>query len=52
MPNGKHKHALLMGANMAKLKPATIQALMRSDTLQTLLRDLGYDWFGRERARR
>ena len=52
VPNGKHKHALLMGANMAKLKPATIQALMRSDTLQTLLRDLGYDWFGRERARR
>ena len=46
VPNGKHKHTLLIGKNMAKLKPATITSLMKDATLQKLLKDLGYDWFG------
>ena len=47
VPNGKHKHALLTGANIAKLKESTIRKLMQNSRLQALLNDLGYDWFGR-----
>ena len=47
VPNGKHKHALLTGANIAKLKESTIRNLMHNSRLQALLNDLGYDWFGR-----
>lgn len=49
VPNGKHKHALVMGANMAKLKLSTIRELRRIPVLQELLQDLGYDWFGYDR---
>jgi hypothetical protein len=48
VPNGKHKHALVMGANMAKLQSSTIQTLRSHVRLQTLVRDLGYNWFGHD----
>lgn len=48
VPNGKHKHTLLAGANMAKLKPKTIRMLQQHTQLQALLTDLGYGWFGHE----
>ena len=48
VPNGKHKHVLLTGANIAKLKPATIRKLRQHPPLQELLRDLGYGWLGHE----
>ena len=47
VPNGKHKHTLLIGANLAKLKPNTIRQLQQDAALDSLLQGLGYDWLGR-----
>lgn len=46
VPDGKHKHALHPGANIAQLKPETIRRLAQDARLSSLLADLGYDWFG------
>ena len=48
VPNGKHKHALRTGANIAKLKRATIRRLRKEEALTALLSDLGYGWFGHD----
>ena len=50
IPDGKHKHALLTGSNIAKLKGKTIGHLVRIDELKQLLDRLGYDWFGHDRT--
>ena len=50
VPDGKHKHALHTGANIAKLKKDTIQQLMQDAQLKLLLKELGYDWLGHDRG--
>ena len=44
--DGKHKHGMFTGANIAKLRLSTVQILVRHAELQEVLRDLTYDWFG------
>ena len=46
VPDGKHKKSLVAGSNMRKLQRSTIRELVRNERLGSLLRDLGYDWFG------
>jgi len=46
VPDGKHKHAVHKGANIAKLKPETVRKLVAHKGLAELLRDLNYDWLG------
>ena len=46
VPDGKHKHAVHKGANIAKLKPETVRKLVAHPGLKTLLQDLNYDWLG------
>ena len=48
VPNGKHKHALVMGANIAKLKSSSIRILRQNSVLNGLLQGLGYDWMGHD----
>ena len=50
VPDGKHKHALVAGSNIRKLRPTTVQQLTRDTRLSGLLSDLGYDWFGLDRV--
>ena len=49
VPDGKHKHTLVAGSNMAKLKAHTLAQLMRNEQLKQLLRRLGYSWLGHEK---
>ena len=49
--DGKHKHGMFTGANIAKLKQSTVQALVQHAELREVLRDLTYDWFGFDRGR-
>lgn len=49
VPDGKHKHTLVAGSNMAKLEAETLAQLMRDEQLKALLRQLDYDWLGHER---
>ena len=49
--DGKHKHGMFTGANIAKLKQSTVQALVQHAELQEVLLDLTYDWFGFDRGR-
>ena len=49
--DGKHKHGMFTGANIAKLKQSTVRTLVRHEGLNELLRDLTYDWFGFDRGR-
>ena len=46
--DGKHKNSLVAGSNMKKLRPETVQLLMRDQRVDSLLRGMGYDWFGRK----
>lgn len=48
VPDGKHKHTLTKGANIAKLKRSTVRHLMRQRRLRSLLSDLSYDWLGHD----
>jgi hypothetical protein len=49
--DGKHKHGMFTGANIAKLKQSTVHALVQHAELQEVLRGLTYDWFGFDRGR-
>jgi hypothetical protein len=49
--DGKHKHGMFTGANIAKLKQSTVRTLVQHEGLNELLRDLTYDWFGFDRGR-
>ena len=49
--DGKHKHGMFTGANIAKLKQSTVQTLVQHAELQEVLRGLAYDWFGFDRGR-
>ena len=46
VPDGKHKHTLKMGGNIAKLKPSTIRHLVRNHRIKATLSKLSYDWLG------
>lgn len=46
VPDGKHKHTLKMGANIAKLKQSTIRHLMKNHRVKLTLGKLEYDWLG------
>ena len=50
VPDGKHKQTLRKGANIAKLRRSTIDRLVRDVELSSVLRQLGYDWFGHDRG--
>ena len=47
--DGKHKHGMFTGTNIAKLKQSTVRALVQNEGLQIVLRGLAYDWFGFDR---
>ena len=49
--DGKHKHGMFTGANIAKLKQSTVRTPVQHEGLNELLRDLTYDWFGFDRGR-
>lgn len=43
-PDGKHKHALFAGANLAKLQPATLTKLQAIPRVASVMTSLGYGW--------
>jgi hypothetical protein len=47
---GTHKNALVAGSNLAKLKKSTVKELVRDPQVNTLLREMGYHWFGWDRT--
>ena len=48
VPDGKHKHTLTKGANMAKLRASTLRHLMRNGRIKRTLHALSYDWLGHD----
>ena len=43
VPDGKHRHSLTVGSNLARLQPVTVAALQRgAPRLGALMRSLGY----------
>jgi len=46
VPDGKHKKSLVAGSNMAKLRPTTLRVLTQDQRIGSLLREMGYGWFG------
>ena len=50
--DGKHKHGMFTGANIAKLKQSTVRTLVQHDGLRAVLQGLRYDWFGFDAGRR
>ncbi|KAL1508616.1 hypothetical protein AB1Y20_004713 [Prymnesium parvum] len=48
VPDGKHKHTLKMGGNIAKLKHSTVRHLMKNQRIRSTLRLLKYDWLGHD----
>ena len=43
-PDGKHKHSLFAGVNLAKLQPATLVRLQAIPRVASVLTSLGYGW--------
>lgn len=43
-PDGKHKHSLFAGANLAKLQPATLARLQAIPRVASIMTSLGYGW--------
>ena len=52
VPDGKHRHGMFTGANIAKLRQSTVRTLVRHEGLGGLLTDLTYDWFGFDAGRK
>ena len=52
VPDGKHKHTLTKGANMAKLHASTLRHLLRNQRIKRTLAGLSYDWLGHDRAQK
>ena len=52
VPDGKHRHGMFTGANIAKLRQSTVRLLLQHEGLQALVRDLTYDWFGFDAGRK
>ena len=49
VPDGKHKHTLKLGGNIAKLKRSTVRHLLRNRRVRATLEKLSYDWLGHDR---
>ena len=52
VPDGKHRHGMFTGANIAKLRQSTVKELVRHKELHAVLDGLSYDWFGFDAGRR
>ena len=50
VPDGKHKHTLKMGGNIAKLKRSTVRHLVRNRRVRATLDKLAYDWLGHDQG--
>ena len=51
VPDGRHKHGMFTGANVAKLRQSTVRTLVQHAGLQAVLRGLAYNWFGFDTGR-
>ena len=52
VPDGKHRHGMFTGANIAKLRQSTVRTLVQHENLRALLADMTYDWFGFDAGRK
>ena len=44
VPDGHHKHSLLPGANLRRVRPETLEVLRSVPRIGRLMHRLGYSW--------